>query len=196
MEEKWKLYQEWAEEPAQQTMKGKKGTRPGKGMNQTMEENENKEEQEHVETSRSSKDNKRANATDEEDKQGKKQRNKPDATEQTIMLLNTALALKNRYHAAISSSETLIHIIENDTAKWAWARNPQNQGRLETLKNALRAHMTFDFAQIFLITKPQAIRNLFEKSALEVGLLEFNRCRDKLAELEAMHTKLCEKQKI
>jgi hypothetical protein len=31
LEEKWKLYQEWAEEPAQQTMKGKKGTRPGKG---------------------------------------------------------------------------------------------------------------------------------------------------------------------
>ena len=87
LEEKWKLYQEWAEEPAQQTMKGKKGTRPGKGMHQTMEENENKEEQEHVETSWSSKGNKMVNATYEEDKQGKKQRNKPDANEQISMLL-------------------------------------------------------------------------------------------------------------
>ena len=112
------------------------------------------------------------------------------------MPLKTALALQNRCHATINSSETLIHIIENDTDKWAWARNPQNQGRLEELKNALKAQMNSDFAQIFLITKTQSIRNHFEKPQLKVGLMEFNRCSEKLAELESMHSKLCEKQKI
>jgi hypothetical protein len=66
------------------------------------------------------------------------------------------------------------------SAAWSWAKNSQNQGKLNDLSMTLRADMT-EFHRGFLAEEPGTIRKRHAKEMVMVELTAFNKMRDKMS---------------